>query len=339
MLVEEQRLSGTRKAAILLSVLGEEAVAPVLRSLPHEDLERIAEEISQMGPISLTTTIQVLEEHHQRISDHDYATVGGHETAIRLLEKAVGESGAKSMVQRLAQANEGKSFRVEALRRADPQQLARFLAGERSQTRALVLRHLDARQASALLMKLEPGARSESVRRLAKLGNFSQEMAAKVSTVLDRRLRSLGDQARSGGDGLRGIADLMNRLEPAAAREILDGIEREEPTLAIGIRDMMFTFDNFLEVPEQELRELIASLDRKTLMIALKGASEDLRSHFYRTMSSRAVEMLKEESEAMGPLRSKDVQKAQNEIVAIARKLESEGKIALKSEGEDEYVL
>ena len=101
----------------------------------------------------------------------------------------------------------------------------------------------------------------------------------------------------------------------------------------------MFTFDDFLEVPEQELRELMNSIDKKTLMIALKGASEDLRSHFYRTMSSRAVEMMKEDSEVMGPVRSKDVAKAQAEIVAIARKLESEGKIVLKSEGEDEYVL
>jgi flagellar motor switch protein FliG len=101
----------------------------------------------------------------------------------------------------------------------------------------------------------------------------------------------------------------------------------------------MFTFEDFLEVPEQELRELMNSIDKKTLMVALKSASEDLRNHFYRTMSSRAIEMMKEDSEVMGPVRSKDVAKAQTEIVAIARKLESEGKIVLKSEGEDEYVL
>jgi flagellar motor switch protein FliG len=131
----------------------------------------------------------------------------------------------------------------------------------------------------------------------------------------------------------------MNRLDANTAREILENIEREEPTLAISIRDLMFTFENFLEVPEQEMRELMNSIDKKTLMVALKGASEDLRSHFYRTMSSRAVEMMKEDSEVMGPVRSKDVAKAQSEIVAIARKLESEGKIVLKSQGEDEYVV
>jgi flagellar motor switch protein FliG len=132
---------------------------------------------------------------------------------------------------------------------------------------------------------------------------------------------------------------LMNRLDPVAAREILECIERDEPKLAISIRDQMFTFDDFLEVSEHDLRELMNSVDKKTLMIAMKGAREDLRSHIYRTMSSRAVDMMKEDSEAMGPVRNKDVVKAQLEIVAIARKLESEGKIALKSEGEDEYVL
>jgi len=157
--------------------------------------------------------------------------------------------------------------------------------------------------------------------------------------VLNRRLRTVGDQNKTSGAGFRDVAELMNRLDPLAAREILESIEKEEPKLAISIRDQMFTFDDFLEVPEQDLRELMNSIEKKTLMIAMKGASEDLRSHFYRTMSSRAVEMMKEDSDAMGPVKNKDVAKAQSEIVAIARKLESEGKIALKSEGDDEYVF
>jgi len=174
---------------------------------------------------------------------------------------------------------------------------------------------------------------------MANLGRFSPEVASKVSSVLNRRLRSVGDQSKRSDNGFRNVAELMNRLDPLAAREILESIERDEPKLAINIKDLMFTFDDFLGVPEQALRELLSSVDKKTLMIALKGVSEDLRSHFYRTMSSRAIEMMKEDSEAMGPVRSKDVAKAHAEIVAIARKLESEGKIVLKSEGEDEYVL
>jgi flagellar motor switch protein FliG len=332
-------LSGARKAAILLSALGEEAVAPILRNLPDEDLERITEEVALMGHVPMETIVEVLEEYQELITAQEHIAVGGQDVAVRLLVKAFGENGARSMVDRLTQTDEAKSFRIETLKKADPQQLARFLVGEHSQTKALILGHLEAKEASALLMKLEPEVRADCVRRLANLGNFSPEIAAKVSTVLNRRLRSVGDQTRRAGNGFRNIAELMNRLDPIAAKEILETIEREEPKLAISIRDLMFTFDNFLEVPEQEMRELMNVIDKKTLMVALKGTSEDVRSHFYRTMSSRAVEMLKEDSEVMGPVRSKDVAKAQGEIVAIARKLEAEGKIVLKSEGEDEYVL
>jgi flagellar motor switch protein FliG len=186
---------------------------------------------------------------------------------------------------------------------------------------------------------MEPDIRADCVRLLANLGQFSPEVAARVSSVLSRRLKSVGDHSKKADSGSRNVAELMNRIDSTTAREILENIEKEEPTLAISIRDLMFRFEDFLGVPERELRELMNSIDKKTLMIALKSASEDLKSHFYRTMSSRAVEMMKEDSEMMGPVRSKEVAKAQTEIVAIARKLESEGKIVLKADGEDEYVL
>jgi flagellar motor switch protein FliG len=332
-------LSGARKAAILLSLLGDDAAATILRNLPDDDLQRITDEVATLPHVPFDVTLEVLEEFQQLMVAQDFIAVGGQDVASRLLIKAFGESGAKTMVQRLMRADEMSSLRMDSLKKLDPKKLARFLVGEHSQTKALILGHLDAKQASALLMKLEPEARADCVRRLANLGQFSPDVAAKVSAVLNRRLRPVADQSRSAGAGFRDVAELMNRLDPIAAREILESIERDEPKLAISIRDQMFTFDDFLEVPEQDLRELMNSVDKKTLMVAMKGASEDLRSHFYRTMSSRAVDMMKEDSDAMGPVRSKDVVKAQTEIVAIARKLESEGKIALKSEGDDEYVL
>jgi flagellar motor switch protein FliG len=332
-------LTGTRKAAILLSLLGDESAAAILRNLPEEDLHRITDEVASLPSVPSDVTFEVLEEFHELMVAQDFIAAGGRDVASRLLIKAFGESGAKSMVQRLMRPEETNSFRLDSLRKLDTKKLARFLVGEHSQTRALILGQLDAKQASALLMKLEPEARADCVRRLANLGPFSPQVAAKVSTVLNRRLKPTADRTASEGSGFRDVADLLNRLDPVAAREILESIERDEPKLAIGIRDQMFTFDDFLEVSEQDLRELMNSIDKKTLMIAMKGAREDLRSHFYRTMSSRAVDMMKEDSDAMGPVRNKDVVKAQAEIVAIARKLESEGKIALKSEGEDEYVL
>jgi flagellar motor switch protein FliG len=337
--LENAPLSGTRKAAVLISLLADEAAAMILRNLPEEDLQRITEEIAALRSVPFNVTLEVLEEFQQIMVAQDFIAMGGQDVATRLLIKAFGENGAKSMVQRLSRADEQNALRVDSLKKANPQQLARFLVGEHSQTKALILGHLDAKQASALLMKLEPEVRADCVRRLANMGQFSPDVAAKVSAVLNRRLRTVGDSGKRTESGFRGVAELMNRLDPIAAREILENIEKDEPKLAVSIRDLMFTFDDFLEVPEQELRELMNLTDKRTLMIALKGASEDLRSHFYRTMSSRAMELMKEDSDVMGPVRSKDVAKAQTEIVMIARKLESEGKIVLKSEGEDEYVL
>jgi flagellar motor switch protein FliG len=330
-------LSGARKAAILLSLLGDEPSATILRNLPDRDLQRVTDEVARLGPVPFDVTLDVLEEYQQMMAAQDFIAVGGQDVATRLLVKAFGESGAKSMVQRLARTEEPNE--LESLKRANPQQLAKFLAGEGSQTKALVLGHLDSKQASALLMSMEPEVRAECVRLLANLGQFSPEVAARVSGVLSRRLKSVGDTSKKADTGSRNVAELMNRIDSTTAREILEDIEKEEPMLAISIRDQMFRFEDFLGVPERELRELMNSIDKKTLMVALKSVSEDLKSHFYRTMSSRAVEMMKEDSEMMGPVRSKEVAKAQVEIVAIARKLEAEGKIVLKADGEDEYVL
>jgi flagellar motor switch protein FliG len=337
--LERANASGAQKAAILLSILREEDAAPILRHLPQDDLERLTEEVANLAPVPVEVTMQVLEEYQEMIAAQEFIAVGGRDRAIRMLVGAFGENGAKDMVEKLTNRDDGKKFRVESLKNAQPQQLARFLSGEHAQTKALIVGQLEPRQASSLLMKLEPDARVDCVKRLANMKRFSPEAAAKASTVLNRRFGGIGDPSKHADSGFKGLADLMNRLEPAAARQILESIELEEPKLAIDIRDMMFTFENFLGVPEPDLRELMNSVDKKTLMVALKGASEELRAHIYRTMSSRAVEIMKEDSEMMGPVRGKDVAKAQSEIVAIARKLESEGKIVLKSEGEDEYVL
>jgi flagellar motor switch protein FliG len=335
----ERAPSGARKAAILLSFLGEEEAAPVLRNLSSDDIDRLTREVASLARVPVETTLQVLEEYHQLMLSAEYISSGGRDVATRLLVKAFGENSAKTMVQRLSHPEEKDTIQFDTLKKTEPTQLARFLAGEHAQTKALILGHLEAKQASALLMKLEPDARVDCIRRMATIGQFSPEAAAKASRVLNRRFGSAFDQTKKVDSGMKNLADLMNRLEPSAAREILQTIETDDPKLAISIRDLMFTFENFLEVPETDMRELMNMVDKKTLMVALKGASEDLRAHIYRTMSSRAVEMMKEDSEMMGPVRGKDVAKAQAEIVAIARKLESEGKIVLKSEGEDEYVV
>ena len=335
---ELQEMSGVRKAAILMMLLGEEAAAMIFRHLSDEDLQELTQEISRLGRVSKDVSRKVLTEYQDLTQAQDRIAQGGFDVAARLLVRAFGENGAQEMVQRLVRAQEVNSSRVESLQRIEPKQLARFLDGEHPQTIALILGHLETKQASALLMCLPHPVRAESVRRLASLRQFSPAMAEKVAIVLNRRLRSVGEQKKKTYSGFQSVADLMNNIDATTSGEILEKIEAQEAALAISIRDLMFTFDDFLGVSEVQLRAVSGGADKKVLTLALKGATEAVRNHFFATMSSRAIEMMKEEAELLGPVRSKDVAKAQQEVVAMARKLEQEGKIVLKSEGGDEYV-
>ena len=334
---QQPKLSGIRKAAILLTTLGEDAAATVFRGLNDEDMRRVADEVANLGTIPVELSIQVIEEYQQMTNAQDSLDQGGLSLARRLLIKAVGDVEAESIMKRMSKASELKP--LQSLQRADPQKLARFLEGEHPQTIALILGQLGDRQASALLMSLPNDRRAEAVKRLANLRRFSPEIAGRVSTLLSQRLKAVGEQGRRAYSGFQSVADIMNCIDTTVAQEILESIENEQPTLAISIRNLMFTFQDLLQVGEAHIRELTSVIDKRVLAIALKGTDEDLKNHLFRTMSSRAVEMLKEDVELLGAVRSKDVIKAQTEIVALARQLESEGKIVLKGEANDEFLV
>jgi flagellar motor switch protein FliG len=331
-------LAGMRKAAVLLVLLGEEVASQIYRNLPQEDLERLTKEIAELEYIDPQTAMLVLEEYHRMALTQDYMAQGGTDYAQKLLVKAFGEDGARQLMQQVSSAAEMSTHKLDSLQKADPQQLAKFLETEHPQTIALTLAHVDSKQASVLLMRLPETLRAETVKRLAQLRLFSPEIAQKVSLALHNRLDAMGEQHRRAYAGFQGVAELMNRMDPIQAKTILEAIEKDDPKVALGIRNLMFTFQDLLGVPEAGIRELLGQLDKKSLALALRGATEELKNFIFKSMSSRAVEMLKEDMEVLGPVRSRDVIKAQQETVAVARKLEAEGKINLGGE-EDEYVV
>ena len=333
------RVSGLRKAAILFALLGEDAAAAMYRQLNETEVQRITQEIADMGAVPSTTSTDVLEEYHRLALTQAYLVEGGMDFATKLLVKAFGSEGARALLEQVARTQEMSVAKLDSLQKADPEQISKFLEGEHPQTIALILAHLDARQGSALLMKMPDQTRAEAVTRLAQLRQFSPEVAQKLSLALHNRLQTLGEQSRRTYAGLKAVADLLNRVDPATAKAILGAIENDDARLAVNVRNLMFTFEDFAAVSEASIRELLASLDKRSLAVALKGASVDLRSRFFKCMSSRAGEMLKEDMEALGLMRSRDVLKAQQDAVALARKLESDGKLQLKGEGEDEYVV
>jgi flagellar motor switch protein FliG len=332
-------INGVRKAAILVVLLGEEASSKVFKLLPEPDLQKLTEEIAEMGMVPPETAVQVLEEYQRLSLTQEYLTEGGKDYAKRLLVKSFGEDGARALMEQVAQAQELSTAKLDSLQKCDPLQLSKFLEKEHPQTIALILAHLDAKQGCALLTRLPEDVRAETVKRLAQMRQFSPDMAQKVSLVLHSRLQNLGEQSRRAYAGLKGVADLLNRLEALSAKGILEAIERQDAKLAISIRNLMFTFEDLLTVPDTGIREILAQIDKKSLALALKQSSPDLKEHIFKSMSSRAVDMLKEDMEVLGAVKAKDVQKAQQDVVGVARRLESEGKLSLSAESEDEYVL
>ncbi len=330
---------GLQKAAVLMVLLGEEAASHIYRNLSEADVHQLTQRIAELEHITPETAISVLEEYYQLTVTQSYLAEGGPEFAQKLLVKAFGENGARKLLEQVSKTMEMSMVRLDSLQNADPQQLAKFLEGEHPQTTALILAHLNSRQASSLLVCLPEEVRAETIKRLAQLRQFSPDVAQKVSVALHKRLESLGEQSRRAYAGFKGAADLLNQLEPTVGKGILESIEKDDPKMALGIRNLMFTFEDLLGVPEAGIRELLGQLDKKGLALALRGASDELKNLIFKSMSSRAVEMLKEDMEIMGPVRARDVGQAQREIVDVARKLESEGKMMLSAEEQEEYVV
>ncbi|HTH52949.1 MAG TPA: flagellar motor switch protein FliG [Edaphobacter sp.] len=330
---------GIRKAAILMVALGDELAKTIFQGLSETDVHRVTEEITRLGEVRAQHLTQVLTEFYGLLETQQYMVRGGPEYALKLLTEAFGPSKAEAMLAQVRRLREQSHGDMAAVQKMDPQQLSKFLENEHPQTIALVLAHVDAKKGSTILMQLESAIRVDVVKRLAEMRQFSPEMAQKVALVLHQRMEGMGNGGRKSYSGFRAVAELLNRVEQTASKGILEEIEHENPTLAIGIRNLMFTFEDLQTVPAESIREFVASCDKRVLAMALKGGRENLKAHLFKAMSSRAVEMLKDDMEAMGPVRMKDVNLAQQELLALARQLESEGKMMLKVGADDDLAV
>ncbi|MDE1161699.1 MAG: flagellar motor switch protein FliG [Acidobacteriaceae bacterium] len=332
-------LPGVKKAAILLLAVGNDIAKEMLQQLSERDVQRVTEEITKLQDVPAPLLTQVVTEFYGLLETQQYMVRGGRLYAERVLTDAFGEKRAKDLLNEVRELQERSTGDIAVLREMDPQQLSKFLENEHPQTIALVLAHLEPQKGSMLLMSLKPQLRVDTVRRLAEMRQFSPEMASKVALILAKRMDALGSSGRRSYSGFKSVAELLNRMDQNASRSILEGIEQTEPKLAIGIRDLMFTFDDLLTVPQTGIREILSAVDKRILATALKGSKENVRVHLCAAMSSRAVEMLEEDMEAMGPVRAKDVTAAQQELLAVARNLETEGKIVLRMESENDYAV
>jgi flagellar motor switch protein FliG len=331
-------MTGMRKAAILLVALGEETAKEILRSLTEADVQLLTEELAELRTVTPEQSAAVIEEFWEVLETQNFLVHGGLDYANRLLMETFGRERAEDLMAMVRRSQEAAQGNLAKLQRTDPQQLGKLLDAEHPQTIALVLAHLDPRRASQVVDNLGEEHKVVSLQRLAEMRQFSPEMAQKVAQSLHRRLESMGDTQRQNYSGFKAVADLLNRLNADEARHILEVVEDSDPELALNIRNLMFTFEDLVTVPPATIREIVSGVDKRQLALALRGSKEELRATIFKSMSSRAVEMLKEDMEVLGPVRAREVTQAQQDILNLARSLEAEGKVILKLETGDEML-
>ena len=331
------KLTGGQKAAVLMVTLGDETASNIFKYLEEDEIQTISREIAITKHVQPEIAEEVMEEFHTMTQARSYISQGGIEYAKKLLIKSVGPEVARKIIDRLVKALES-SAGFTSLERANPQQLSKFIQNEHPQTIALILAHLNASQAAELISSLPEALRSDVAMRMASLQEISPEVVRRISLILEQKLEALGSFATEAYGGVRAVAELFNRMDRNTGRAVLEKIETENPQLAASIRDLMFVFDDILLIDDNGITEILKRADKKTLTIALKGTSEELQNQFFRNMSSPAVELMKEEMEFMGPVKLKDVEKSQHEVVEIVRQLEEEGVISIGGGGGEDYV-
>ena len=331
-------LSGIQKAAILLISVGDQVSAELLKRLGDDEVQAVTAAIASLPAITREQAEAVLEEFRGATS-HSGQGHGGVDFARRILTSAFGAEGSKKHVERLPKAAGRSSDAGQRLQRLDPQLLARFVESEHPQTIALVLAHLSAGQSAAVLRSMPADLRAEVTIRLASLDQISPVVMNKISAVISRKLQTLGEVKRESSGGLRAVAEMFNQLDGEMSNEILAQVGERDAALVESIRQKMFVFDDLMLLDANSIKELSGRADRRQLTIALKGTGDDLRKHLLQGMSQRGASMLMEDMEALGPVKIREVEDAQQMMIALLRQLESEGVVSLKGGGDEQYIV
>jgi flagellar motor switch protein FliG len=324
-------LTGVQKSAILLVALGDDVSAELLRRLSDDEVESVTNAIAKLPAISVQQAESVLAEFHAATSDPSRGGRGGSDFARRLITSAFGAEGAKKHLQRLPGSRDASAGQLE---KVDPQLLARLVRSEHPQTVALVLAHLNRGQSGAVLASMEAPLRADVAARIAQLDQISPEVVEKISAAIGAKLEALGGKVkRESSGGPRAVAEILNQIDSELSEDILNQIADANADLSDEIRQKMFVFEDLLRIDANGVKELLGRADRRQLTVALKGTSDELRQHLLKGMSQRGAAMLLEDMEALGPVKIKDVEAAQQQVIAVVRQLESDGVISRNKGG------
>ena len=328
--------TGVQKAAILLITLGPEKAATIFKHLKEDEIEELTLEIANTRSVSPQTK-EVLEEFYQVCLAQQYIAEGGIGYAKELLEKALGNDKAQGVIAKLTASLQVRPF--EFIRKTDPAQLLNFIQDEHPQTIAMILSYLAPAQASQVLGALPPEKQADVAKRIATMDRTSPDVIKEVERVLERKLASLVNQDYTIVGGIDAIVGILNSVDRGTEKHIMESLEIEEPELADEIRKKMFVFEDILLLDDRAIQRVLRDVENADLELALKNTTEEVQNVIYKNLSKRLAAMIKEDMDFMGPVRMKDVEEAQQKIVAVIRKLEDAGEIVISRGGGDDIVV
>lgn len=334
---QDEEMTGIQKAAVLLIALGPERSALVFKHLKEEEVEELTLEIANTRSITPALKEEVIEEFYQICLAQQYIAEGGINYAKELLEKSFGNEKALDVISRLTASLQVKPF--EFVRKTDASQLFNFIQDEHPQTIALILSYLPASQSAQIVSALPPDRQADVAKRIAVMDRTSPDVIKEVEKVLESKLASLVNQDYTIIGGVDAVVEILNTVDRGTEKHIMETLEIEEPELADEIRKKMFVFEDILLLDDRSIQRVLREVENNDLGLALKGANDQVQTAIFNNLSKRLATMIKEDMEFMGPVRMKDVEEAQQKIVAIIRKLEDAGDIVISRGGGDEIIV
>lgn len=334
---KREELTSKKKAAVMLMVLGPEVAGLVLKHLEPDHIEQLSLEIARLDRVTADQREQIIHEFYDLAIAQDYIAEGGIEHARKVLESALGGEKAQEVLNKIVTAMQVVPF--EFLKKADPHQVLSFIQDEHPQTIALILAYMPLSNASLILAKLSTELRADVAARIATMDQTPPEVIRRVEQVLEKKVSSVLSQEMTKAGGPKALVDLLNRVDRSTERLIIESLTESNPELAETIKNMMFVFEDIVNLDDRAIQAILREIDMKELATALKGVGGEVQNKIFKNMSERAVGMLKEDMEFMGPVRLRVVEESQQKIVGVIRRLEEAGEIVVGRSGEEEILV
>ncbi len=332
-----KQLTGLQKVAVLILALGRELGGKILRELDLDGVEEITREVAQLGAVTPAVKHEVVEEFYHMVMAKSWADVGGVDFAEKLLRETVPDHVRERIISQVTHHIQRAPFSF--LQKAETENLLAFIVDEHPQTIAVILSHLSHHKSAELLAGLPGEKQMEVVRRVATMDQTNPEVIREVEEGLKSRLSNLLQQNFEKAGGIESVAEILNLVDRGTEKSVLEGLEPDDPELVENIRRRMFVFEDINRVNDRGIQVVLKEVDNQELSLALKTVSEELQQKVFRNMSERAVQLVQEEMEFMGPVRVSDVESAQQRIVDIVRRLEDAGEIIIAGRGGESDMI